>query len=60
MGNVIYHTYKTALLRAVMGLAFTPASVGSRWNLAAIKIDSMVNPTPTCGTGCHISEGSCF
>lgn len=34
-----------------MGLAFTPASMENSWHLAAIKIDSMINPTPTRGTG---------
>ena len=38
-------------LRAVMGLAFTPASVVNRqfvyrsWPLAAIKTDNVINPT---------------
>jgi hypothetical protein len=39
-------------LRAVMGLAFTPASVDNRqlvyrsWNLAATKTENVINPTP--------------
>ena len=51
MGSVIYHKYKTVGLRAVMGLAFTLASKERSWHLAAIKIDSVINPTPTRGTG---------
>jgi len=34
-----------------MDLAFTPASVDSSWHLAAIKIDSVINRTPTRGKG---------
>jgi hypothetical protein len=51
MGNVIYHTYKTVRLGAVISLAFTSASMDSNWHLAAIKINSVNNPNPTRGTG---------
>jgi len=51
MGNVICHTYKTVRLGAVISVAFTSASMDSNWHLAAIKINSVNNPTPNRGMG---------
>jgi hypothetical protein len=34
-----------------MGLVFKPASMDSSWHLAAIKVDSVINPTPNSRYG---------